>query len=52
MPLSYLLILEPAQGGLGWGLRGAWLAMFADLVVRATLVAVRFLSGRWLETVV
>jgi Na+-driven multidrug efflux pump len=38
------------SGGLGWGLYGAWIAMFADLVVRATLLSIRFLHGGWRET--
>jgi Na+-driven multidrug efflux pump len=32
---------------LDWGLLGAWIAMFADLYVRAGLVAARFLQGGW-----
>ena len=35
--------------GCNWGLFGAWLAMFADLVVRGALLFMRFLSGRWRE---
>ncbi len=49
MPLTYLLVLTPADGGLGWGLRGAWIAMLVDLCVRGTLVAARFLGGGWSE---
>lgn len=42
LPVAYL-------GGfvLKWGLLGAWMGMFADLSVRALLVAWRFRSGRW-----
>ena len=40
----------PEQGGWGLGLRGAWLAMFADLYVRAFLVAGRFLHRGWIRT--
>jgi putative MATE family efflux protein len=47
LPLTYWLILPPSSGGLGWGLVGAWTAMFADLHVRAVLVAARFLQGGW-----
>jgi Na+-driven multidrug efflux pump len=47
LPLTYLLATPEPQGGLGWGLYGAWVAMFADLTVRAVLVAARFLQGGW-----
>jgi putative MATE family efflux protein len=47
MPLTYYLTGSPEQGGAGLGLYGAWLAMFADLAVRASLVAGRFLQGGW-----
>jgi putative MATE family efflux protein len=54
IPLAYLLTQEHLD--LGWlgtwpganlGLRGAWLAMFADLVVRGGFLLYRFASGRW-----
>jgi putative MATE family efflux protein len=32
---------------LEWGLLGAWLGMFADLVVRSILLFLRFRGGRW-----
>ena len=35
---------------LGWGLFGAWVAMCADILVRAVLLAVRHLRGRWVTT--
>ena len=41
--LAYLLI----GPGLGLGLLGAWLAMFADLVVRGAFFLLRFAGGRW-----
>ena len=44
------MVLETAPGstgGFGWGLYGAWVAMFADLHVRALLIAARFLHGGW-----
>lgn len=47
LPLTYYLIFPASSGGLGWGLLGAWVAMFADLHVRAALVAGRFLQGGW-----
>ncbi len=47
IPLTYLLTTPASLGGLGWGLYGAWIAMFADLCVRAALVAARFLHGGW-----
>ena len=37
IPLTYLLATPATAGGLGWGLYGAWIAMFADLCVRGTL---------------
>jgi putative MATE family efflux protein len=43
IPLAYLLI-DPR---LGLGLLGAWLAMFADLVVRGAFFLMRFAGGRW-----
>lgn len=48
-PLTYLLATPTSDGGLGWGLYGAWIAMFADLCVRAALVAARFLHGGWIH---
>ncbi len=47
IPLAYALTMPEAMGGFGWGLYGAWVAMFADLSVRAILVAARFLQGGW-----
>jgi Na+-driven multidrug efflux pump len=49
IPLTYKLIGPLSQGGLEMGLRGAWLAMFADLYVRAALVTGRFLHRGWLR---
>jgi Na+-driven multidrug efflux pump len=50
LPLTYLLATPTAAGGLGWGLYGAWIAMFADLHVRGVLLAARFLHGGWKNT--
>jgi putative MATE family efflux protein len=47
LPLTYLLASGRAEGGLGWGLYGAWIAMFADLHVRAAFLAARFHHGGW-----
>jgi putative MATE family efflux protein len=54
IPLAYWLTRpEIDLGGLGvWhgydkGLRGAWLAMFADLLVRGLFFLARFAGGRW-----
>ncbi len=52
LPLTYWLTWPEAAGGLGLGLRGAWLAMLADLAVRGVLVAARFLQGGWKRAVV
>ncbi|HEV3120994.1 MAG TPA: MATE family efflux transporter, partial [Isosphaeraceae bacterium] len=47
LPLTYLFTFAPDHGGMGWGLQGAWWAMFADLNVRSALVLARFLQGGW-----
>jgi putative MATE family efflux protein len=47
LPLTYLLTSPVGQGGYGWGLYGAWVAMFTDIHVRAVLIAARFLHGGW-----
>ncbi len=47
MPLTYAMTTPSAAGGLGLGLQGAWYAMLADLCVRGSLVAARFLQGGW-----
>ena len=49
IPLTYYLTRPSELGGMGLGLYGAWLAMFADLSVRALLVAGRFFQGGWRE---
>ena len=49
LPLTLALTLPVAHGGFGLGLRGAWIAMFADLAARGILVAARFLHGGWKE---
>jgi Na+-driven multidrug efflux pump len=43
IPLTYWL----TQERFGLGLYGAWLAMFADLLVRGGFFLYRFASGRW-----
>jgi putative MATE family efflux protein len=43
IPLAYLF----TGPWFGWGLFGAWLAMFADLLVRGGFFLARFASGRW-----
>lgn len=47
LPLTYWLATPEVGGGFGWGLYGAWVAMFVDLNVRAGLIAARFLQGGW-----
>ncbi len=47
IPLTYLFTLPTTEGGLGYGLSGAWMAMLIDLLVRGALVAGRFLHGGW-----
>ena len=45
LPVAYLC-------GIVWqmGLIGAWIGMCCDVTVRAALVSVRFIRGRWLTT--
>jgi putative MATE family efflux protein len=43
IPLAYLF----TGPWFGWGLFGAWLAMFADLLVRGGFFLARFAGGRW-----
>jgi putative MATE family efflux protein len=53
IPLAYLLMDEVDFGVLGVGrgpLYGAWLAMFADLLIRGTLFLIRFATGGWKKT--
>lgn len=54
IPLAYFLALAAIDlgplgtwRGLGLGLIGAWLAMFADMLVRGGLFLARFAGGRW-----
>lgn len=53
IPLTYVLACKEIPGlsgqwqGLDWGVRGAWCAMVSDLIVRAILLAARFLHGKW-----
>jgi Na+-driven multidrug efflux pump len=54
LPLAYYLALPEINlgslgslPGRGLGLWGAWLAMFADLMVRGGLFLHRFASGKW-----
>jgi putative MATE family efflux protein len=54
IPLAYLLtrsVVDLGPVGIvpGWdlGLIGAWIAMFADLLIRGVLFFARFLGGRW-----
>jgi MATE family, multidrug efflux pump len=49
IPLTYRLIAPMTDGGYEMGLRGAWLAMVADLYIRAALVSGRFLQRGWLK---
>ena len=37
-------------GALDWGVRGAWLALFALIVTRLALMGSRFARRRWLVT--
>jgi Na+-driven multidrug efflux pump len=47
IPLTYICTgLVPSLSE-GYGLLGAWIAMFADLVARAVMIGARFLQGKW-----
>lgn len=35
---------------LGWGLLGAWMGMFGDIIWRAIAATIRYVNGRWLTT--
>ncbi len=35
---------------LGWGLIGAWMGMFGDIIWRAMSATLRYVGGRWLTT--
>ena len=35
---------------LGWGLIGAWMGMFGDMIWRSMSATLRFVGGRWLTT--
>jgi putative MATE family efflux protein len=45
LPITYYLT-EP-ELGYGWGLYGAWVAMFADIYIRGLFFIWRFATGRW-----
>ncbi|MBE6667718.1 MAG: MATE family efflux transporter [Ruminococcaceae bacterium] len=52
---GYMLALETVSvlglfelPGLGMGIMGVWIAMTVDWLFRATLFAIRYVSGRWL----
>ncbi len=54
MPLSVFLMYDQIDlgfigsiSGMGLGLIGAWLAMFADLTIRGALFQLRFYSEKW-----
>jgi len=53
--LGYLLSLETVSflgfeiPGLGMGISGVWMAMFADWVFRTVLYAIRYFGGFWLK---
>ena len=45
LPAAYLLAIA-----WGWGIKGAWYAMVADVLVRCALVSYRFAHGGWKRT--
>lgn len=48
IPLAYFL----TSPSIGWGIFGIWLSMNADIVIRGTLLFVRFFSGKWKKVIV
>ncbi len=48
LPFKLFGITVPA---LGYGILGAWVAMYADWVVRVALYLIRFLRGTWLKKI-
>ncbi len=54
--LAYVLALDTVTifktisfPGLGMGIKGVWLAMFLDWILRSTLYCIRYLRGKWLK---
>lgn len=54
--LAYVLALETVSvfgmftiSGLGLGIWGVWIGMFADWAFRAVVYMIRYLTGRWLK---
>lgn len=54
--LAYFLALDTVTifkviniPGLGLGIKGVWLAMFLDWILRSTLYFIRYLRGKWLK---
>ena len=54
--LAYFLALDSVTifklitvPGLGLGIKGVWLAMFLDWILRSTLYLIRYLRGKWLK---
>ena len=55
--LAYVLALDSVTifklitiPGLGLGIKGVWLAMFLDWILRSTLYFIRYIRGRWLKS--
>lgn len=47
LPLAWLFGIY-----LGGGLVGAWIGMFADIILRGAMITYRYTRGRWVETAV
>ena len=54
--LAYVLALDTVTvfktisfQGFGMGIKGVWLAMFLDWILRSTLYCIRYLRGKWLK---
>ncbi len=49
IPITYLLANPEDGSWMGWGLKGAWIAMLVDLNLRGLWLAVQFRRNRWMK---
>ncbi|MBI1322754.1 MATE family efflux transporter [bacterium] len=50
IPITYLLANPEDGSWLGWGLKGAWIAMLVDLNLRGLWLGVQFWRGKWMKS--
>ncbi len=50
IPITYLLANPEDGTWLGWGLKGAWIAMLVDLNLRGLWLGVQFWRGKWIKS--